>query len=443
MYFFRNERGKKQAGINHLFLFVYFIFMFSKATLLVGDTNEIEKFVGISKHMEQNFSRIIEHKTAKVIYLIRERTPFDQQKIDEANRMVDEHIQKLKKDREDFIKENGNEKVIDDESFDKYLHESQSRFSATLTATERFYLSAYYYKEGKVRKEELLFSDTRPLPEVLDALQVAPDTIKGMVDYSINDNDFFSRWGDGTHPLDTTVAKRNEHTASVILDQQQASRIRMTAELGLVRRSTPESLQFLKFGTDFISPAEFLRLEEKTKIPFSLSEHVKDGERLLRCLFGKNGENEVSYEIDLFPDKNYVIKSMKLLYNNFVTLDYEFSSYVEAEPGIWIPKHAVLKNRVLGGDIADAFHVTEFMAVEPLQLGIVLDDKLFEIHLTENEKSILDRQDEISVHRKTNIIPENNQSNSRSGFFLLRYIFILMGVLFIFLSYLLRKKFND
>jgi putative ubiquitin-RnfH superfamily antitoxin RatB of RatAB toxin-antitoxin module len=425
-----------------MFWSVSFIFICSINYLLASDSNEnVERFINISKQMEKNFNNIVDYKTAKVIFLIRERTPYDQKKIDDANKLLNEHEQKLRKNREDFIKKNGKDNVVDDETFNKYLLDSRSRFYATLTTSERVYLSAYYYKEGKIREEELLFKDSRPLLEIANLLQSDPDSIKGMISYKVNDENYFSQWEIGTHPLDSIETEREEYASSMILDQFQSDKIRAMAELGFVRKFIPDNLQFLKFGNDFISSVQFEELVKKIKLPVSIFEYTEGNEKMLQCLFGRKEKKEACYEIDLYPEKHHAIKSMKLYYNEFVTLDYEFSQYRETKPNLWTPKHIILKNRILDGDVDDAFHVTEFLAVEPIQLGIELDNKLFEIHLTKQEKEEIEQKDEIEITRRAVEIPEElrQQKVEAMNDFWWRIVLLLIGLVFLFLAIYFRR----
>ncbi|MDR0610896.1 MAG: hypothetical protein LBG58_12350 [Planctomycetaceae bacterium] len=366
----------------------------------------IEKFTEISKQMEENFKRIVDYKTAKVVYLVREKKPFDQKEVDNANELLDDLDAKDRKSREDYIAKNGRDRLVDDATFNKHLAESRSRVFAVLTATEQSSLTSYYYKTGKVRREELLFNDVRPLSEIADLLQKEPDSIKGQINYSVNDKTYQSLWACGTHPAVKRTEGRGEFTATVILDRLQSDDMRMQSEVGLVVNSEPDVLLFLKFGSDFIPPSSVKALEKVSKLPVSITESTKEGKKIVQCLFGKMGKNEICYEMNLYSERNYAIQSMKLYYNNLVSIDYEFSQYFEAKPNLWIPKHIVLKNRVLGEDVEHAFFEVEFLSIEPLNLGLDLDDKLFEINLTRQEKAELEKTDKINIRRKFFEIPE-------------------------------------
>ncbi|MDR2439731.1 MAG: hypothetical protein LBE12_10240 [Planctomycetaceae bacterium] len=422
-----------------LIVFVAYISLNSNVSANVEDTNE--KFVVISKQMEENFKRIIDYKTAQVVYLVREKKPYDQNKADDTNKLLDDLDKKERESRENYIAKNGRDKLVDDETFNKHLTESRSRLFVTLTASERIYLTSYYYKEGKVRKEELLFKDVRPLTEIADLLQKEPDLIKGQISYSVNDETYLSMWATGTHPLDTRITDRREFTAAVILDRLQSEDMRVKSEIGLVRKDEPDSLQFLKFGSDFISPSNFKALEKVNKLPVSISESTKEGEKIVQCLFGKMGKNEICYEMNLYSEKNYAIQSMKLYYNNIISIDYEFLQYFEEQHNLWIPKHIVLKNRVSGEDVENAFFEVEFLSIEPLNLGIDLDDKLFEINLTQQEKVELEKTDEIDITRRFFEIPEelHQQRVSTANDFRWRVVLMVIGVIFIFLAILFRR----
>ena len=81
------------------------------------------------------------------------------------------------------------------------------------------------------------------------------------------------------------------------------------------------------------------------------------------------------------------------------------------------------------------------MSIEPLNLGLDLDDKLFEINLTQQEKAELEKTNEINIRRKFFEIPEElrQQRVSTTSDFMWRIVLMTIGIVFIVLAILFSR----
>ncbi|MDR0611404.1 MAG: hypothetical protein LBG58_14950 [Planctomycetaceae bacterium] len=423
------------------FIGVFFIqFLFFGFCSIYADDGE--EFIKISKQMEKNFAKIISAKTATVTYLIRELKPVSDEEIKSVENLLKEKEEKENKAREKYIEERKRKgrPVGSDEAYKKYQKESRERLFATLTATERVYLTSYYYKEKKVRQEEILFSDNRQLHEILQDIQKNPETIKGQLRYNINDGNYVTTYAEGTHPLDLAEKDRIEFTASAVLDKDIANQYRSKAQVGLPSKSEQDELDFLKFGVDFIAPSLLKNILDATKVPITISYLKENNEQVIECLLGKKGKNNFCFILKVLPEKNYVISSMSMMYNDHYTIDYKFDDFIRITPELWIPKHIILKNRVSNGDDKNAFKITEFLAVVPMAIGIELSDSLFEINLTQEEKNTLEKSQQISVNRRASIKQDDSLIVHDTNTTWIRIIFIILGIIFICFGILFRKK---
>jgi hypothetical protein len=400
-----------------------------------------EEFIRISKQMEKNFAKIIDAKTVTVTYLIKELKPVSDEKIKSVENLLKEKEEKENKAREKYLEERKRKgrPAGSDEAYKKYQEESRERLFATLTATERVYLTSYYYKENKVRREEILFRDNRPLREILQDIHKNPETIKGQLSYNINDGNYVTTYAEGTHPLDLAEKDRIEFTAATVLDKDIANQYRSKAKVGLPVKSEQDSLEFLKLGVDFITPSSLENLLDATKVPITISHLKENEEQVIECLLGKKGKNNFCFILKILPEKSYVISSMSMMYNDRYTIDYKFDDFIQINPELWIPKHIILKNRVSDGDDKNAFKITEFLAVVPMVIGVELNDSLFEINLTQKEKDALEKSEQIRVNRRASIKQDDSLIVHDTNNTWIRIIFVILGIIFICFGILFRK----
>jgi hypothetical protein len=158
--------------------------------------------------------------------------------------------------------------------------------------------------------------------------------------------------------------------------------------IGAIKPGIP---QLETYGRDFTDSTLIDELK-KGNYPIIVREgKTTDGEDSLTLQVGHPGTVGFYSEITVLPSKGYVQSSAFIKVGNVVISKSDYSGYVEASPGIWIPTRIVLESRRIGPDgVPMPASELELVALGLPKINVALSEDLFQPPATQSTIFISD-----------------------------------------------------